>query len=148
KLLDEGVVLKISGDIDPFPELLKDKINSLISKSANNYGITLNICLNYGGRAEITEAFKKIYKNLQNSDRDINNLTYEDIEKNLYTAGLPDVDLLIRPSGEQRLSNFLLLQSAYAELWFSDILWPDFSEEDLLKAIYEYQNRDRRFGGL
>lgn len=148
KLLKEGVILRISGDLTPFPKTLKNKINDLVNRSKNNYGIILNICLNYGGRAEITDAVKKLIKEFEKSNKNIQEITYDDIDKYLYTAGLPDVDLLIRPSGEQRLSNFLLLQSAYAELWFSDILWPDFSEEDLLKAISDYQKRDRRFGGI
>lgn len=148
KLLKNNVVLRVLGDIDPFPESTKNKIIKIQEESKNNNGLNLNIALNYGARSEIVYAVKKLIFDVQNNKIEINNLDYDEISKRLYTKGLDDVDLMIRPSGELRLSNFLMLQSAYAELWFSDILWPDFNENHLLLAIKDYQKRDRRFGGV
>ncbi|MDO5041700.1 MAG: polyprenyl diphosphate synthase, partial [Peptoniphilus sp.] len=103
---------------------------------------------NFGGRSEIIRALKSIYEEISNGDLSIDDLDEESFKNYLYTKGQPELDLLIRPSGEMRLSNFMLYQSAYTEFYFSNILWPDFTEEELYKAIIDYQNRDRRFGGL
>ena len=109
--------------------------------------MTLNIAFNYGGRAEIVNATKKIAKLVQNNKISIEEITEQTISDNIYTAGQPDPDLVIRTSGEQRLSNFLLWQIAYSEFVFSNKYWPEFSNEDLLEAIKDYQHRTRKFGG-
>ncbi|NLV35826.1 MAG: di-trans,poly-cis-decaprenylcistransferase, partial [Clostridiaceae bacterium] len=120
----------------------------VVRNSEKNTGLTLVIALNYGSRNEIVNAAARIAKDVQGG-----RLMPEDIDEKLfsnylYTAGVPDPDLVIRPSGENRISNFLLWQSSYAEFWYSDILWPDFTTDDLLRAIGDYQKRDRRYGGL
>jgi undecaprenyl diphosphate synthase len=104
--------------------------------------------VNYGGRDEILNAVKHLAKKVEAGELKADDITLKDIDGNLYTAGQPDPDLIIRPSGEYRLSNFLIWQAAYSEFWFSDILWPDFTSDDLDKAIIEYSKRNRRFGGV
>jgi undecaprenyl diphosphate synthase len=108
----------------------------------------LNLAVNYGGRAEIVSAVQKIAQEVKEGTLSVEDITEEALSDRMYTAGLPDPDLLIRPSGDLRISNFLLWQLAYAEFWFTGINWPDFTSEVLLEAILEYQKRDRRFGGL
>ena len=108
----------------------------------------MNICLNYGGRDEITRAVRFLAEQCAREGRDPASITEQDISDRLYSAGVPDPDLIIRPSGEIRTSNFLLWQSAYSEYYFTDVLWPDFSKEELHKAIASYQKRSRRFGGV
>ena len=141
---DENIRVNFIGDRTP----LDDDIKSLMEKnekaSANATGLTLNIAINYGGRDEIKTAVQKIVS----SGIKAEDITEQTITDNLYTAGMPDPDFIIRPSGEYRLSNYLIWQSAYAEYWFSDILWPDFTEKHLEKAIDEYNHRNRRFGGV
>lgn len=110
--------------------------------------IDVNIAINYGGRLEIVDAVKKIAQKVKDGEINPEDITEQDISDNIYTAGQADPDLIIRPSGEYRLSNFLIWQSAYSEFWFSDILWPDFTEADLDKAIDDFNNRNRRFGGV
>lgn len=110
--------------------------------------MTLNIALNYGGRQEIVEASKAILSDFKKGIIDISDINEKTISGYLYTKDQPDPDLIIRPSGELRLSNFLIYQSAYSEFYFSNILWPDFKKNDLYKAIIDYQSRDRRFGGV
>ena len=110
--------------------------------------VILNLAINYGGRHEITEGVKKIAKKVINGEISIDDITEDVISDSLYTAGSPDPDLIIRPSGEYRLSNFLTWQSAYSEFWFSDVLWPDFTEENLIEALREFEKRNRRFGGV
>lgn len=146
KMIKNNIVFRVIGDTSAFSNKIQQRIADSMEKTAHNTGMILNVALNYGARDEVVQAIKRIFQ--EKSESLIENLTYEDLSRYLYTANLPDVDLMIRPSGELRLSNFLLLQSAYAELWFSDILWPDFSEEDLLRAIGSYQKRDRRFGAI
>jgi undecaprenyl diphosphate synthase len=119
-----------------------------VEKTGNNTGMVMSVALNYGGRAEIVEACRKATAELIENDGEPKNLTEADIEKNLYTYGLPDVDLLIRTSGEMRISNFLLWQIAYAEIVVTPTLFPDFRRPHIFEAIIEYQNRDRRFGGV
>ena len=127
---------------------MAEDIKALMKKnedgSKDATGLTLNIAINYGGRDEITNAVKKIV----NSGVNAEDITEDLISQNLYTYGIPDPDLIIRPSGEYRLSNYLIWQSAYAEYWFSDILWPDFTPQHLEKAINDYNHRNRRFGGV
>jgi len=108
----------------------------------------LNLAINYGGRDEIINAVKKISQDVKLGIISEDDITQENFTSYLYTAHLPDPDIIIRPSGEQRISNFLLWQCAYSEFWYSDIYWPDFKPEDLHKAIYDFQKRDRRFGGV
>lgn len=147
---DENIKVKFIGDFNE-PHL-DDEILNLIAdaekNSENATGMHLNIALNYGGRQEITEAVKKIIIKAKNKEICENDITEKLISDNLYTMGQPYPDLIIRPSGEYRLSNFLIWQSAYAEFWFSDVLWPDFKPKHLDKAIEEYSLRNRRFGGI
>ncbi|MGI6278993.1 MAG: isoprenyl transferase [Acutalibacteraceae bacterium] len=141
---DENIRLKFIGNLEPLDEDIKKEIKSVEEASKNAGGMWLNIAINYGGRDEITNAVKRII----NQGIDSNDITEQTIADNLYTAGIPDPDFIIRPSGEYRTSNFLLWQSAYAEYWFSNILWPDFSPRHLEKAINDYNTRNRRFGGI
>lgn len=118
-------------------------------KVSNKYSkITVNIALNYGGRAELTHAVKEIAKKVKNGEMSVDDISEDVIGDYIYTAGQPDPDIIVRPSGEYRLSNFLTWQSAYSEFWFSDILWPDFTEKDVNDILFDYQKRNRRFGGV
>ena len=141
-----NVILKVIGD----RSALSDKINAAIDHAeeytSKNTGLILNVALNYGGRAEITDAAKALAEKIANGKRTLKDVSEKDLTELMYTRGLPEVDLIIRPSGEYRLSNFLLWQAAYAEFWFSNINWPDFSEKDMYQAILDYQKRNRRFG--
>ena len=141
---DENIKVKFIGNLEP----LDDDIKALIEKnekgSENATGLKLNIAVNYGGKDEITRAVRKIVEEGISPE----DITEEVISNHLYTAGMPDPDFIIRPSGEYRLSNYLIWQSAYAEYWFSDILWPDFKPKHLEKAIDDYNHRNRRFGGV
>lgn len=139
-----NVVIKIIGDLAPFSEEMRALIMKTERLTENNSGLTLNIALNYGGRGEIVNAVKEIIKSGTAFDKVDEDL----IEKHLYTKDNPPVDLIIRPSGEMRLSNFMLWQSAYAELWFSNVLWPDFTKSHMTQAIIDYQKRNRRYGGI
>lgn len=141
KLVTQGVKINILGDISVLPEKVIQKIEYALDSTKDNDKLILNIAINYGSRQEILKAV-----NTAIVDGEI--LTDDEFSKLLYTRNQPDVDLLIRPGGEKRLSNFLLYQMSYAELYFSDIYWPDFKLESLIDAIYWYQNRNRRFGGL
>ncbi|MCQ2450844.1 MAG: isoprenyl transferase [Clostridia bacterium] len=141
---DENIKVKFIGDISVLDEDIKELIADAEKESENATGMHLNIALNYGGRDEIVHAVKKIMK----SGVDPDSITEQTISENLYTAEMPDPDFIIRPSGEYRLSNYLIWQSAYAEYWFSDILWPDFKPKHLDMAIEDYQKRNRRYGGV
>ncbi|GAA0122101.1 MAG: isoprenyl transferase [Clostridium argentinense] len=143
-----NVIFRTIGDITKLPQICQDTIENAKIKTKNNTGLTLNIALNYGGRDEIILAVKEICSEVKDEKLSISSINEELFSSYLYTDGMPDPDLIIRPSGEQRLSNYLLWQSAYAEFWYSDINWPDFKEEDLHRAIADFQNRDRRFGGV
>ena len=129
------------------PEDIISLINTLEKGSADKKTV-VNIAVNYGGRNEILHSVKKIAAQVEAGELKAEDIDLKNIEDNLFTAGLPDPDLIIRPSGEYRLSNFLIWQAAYSEFWFSDILWPDFTEDDLDKAIIDYCKRNRRFGGV
>ena len=148
ELHKNGVILRVLGDISALQEDCKKEIEDSIELTKNNTGLVLNVAFNYGGRDEIIRAIKAIANDYKDEKIDINNIDDSLVNNYLYTAGMPDPDIIIRPSGEQRLSNFLLWQCAYSEFWYSDINWPDFKEKDLQRAIYDYQNRDRRFGGI
>ena len=148
ELDSKGVVINVLGDISKLPKECIEEINKSILRTQNNKGITMNVALNYGGRDEIIKAIKSIVNEEKDGNINIDEIDDEMVNKYLYTAGIPDPDIIIRPSGEQRLSNFLLWQCAYSEFWYSDINWPDFTGKDLKRAIYDFQNRDRRFGGI
>ncbi len=139
---DKRIKVKFVGEIDKLPSPVKFKIRNIENESENNQGIVFSIALNYGSRADIVNAAKYFAKN------HIEKFSEEDFKNQLSTSQLGDVDLLIRTGGELRISNFLLFESAYAELYFSNILWPDFTEKDLDDAIENYEARNRRFGGL
>lgn len=143
-----GVVLKILGDITPTPLEVQMQIKNAMRLTKNNKGVVLNIAFNYGGRNEIIRGIKAISEDVRKGTIDIKDINEEMFNSYLYTKGIPDPDLIIRPSGEQRISNFLLWQCAYSEFWYSNICWPDFTEKDLHKAIFDFQNRDRRYGGV
>ncbi|MGH9841812.1 MAG: isoprenyl transferase [Blastocatellia bacterium] len=136
------------GRTNELDESVQFELRSAIRKTANNTGMTLNVALNYGGRVEMVDAFRKVYDKLQREGRAPDSITEAEIERHLYTANLPDPDLMVRTSGELRISNFLLWQIAYSEIYVTDTLWPDFRRPDLFAAIIDYQKRDRRFGGL
>lgn len=148
KLHKNNVKLNILGDISELNKYPREEVIRAIEKTKNNDGMILNIALNYGGRDEIIYGVKNILKDFKMGKIDIEEVNSKCFANYLYTEGQPDPDLLIRPSGELRISNFLLYQIAYTEFWFSDVLWPDFKENELYKAIIDYQSRDRRFGGI
>lgn len=144
----ENIKTRFIGD----RSVLKPELQKLMAEAeeASNSatGMTLNIAINYGGRQEIVFAAKKIAEEVRNGGLSVNTIDEKEFSSRIYTAGQPDPDLIIRPSGEQRTSNFLLWQCAYAEFWYSDILWPDFTTKDLDRALEEYAGRNRRFGGV
>lgn len=144
----ENIKIKFIGDTSVFSDDIKSLITKIETGSQNNTGMTLNIAMNYGGRAEIINTAKKIAKDVRDGKINPEDISEEMFSSKLYTAGEPDLDLIIRPSGECRLSNFLLWQSAYAELVVMDVLWPDFKTYDLNHALEIYSSRNRRFGGI
>lgn len=148
ELHKNNVVVNSIGDISKLPLICQEELRNAYEKTKENTGLVLNLALNYGGRDEIKNAVVKIAQLVKENKLQIEDINEEIISNNLYTANMPDPDLLIRPSGEYRLSNFLLWQVAYTEFWYSNIYWPDFNREHLYKAIYDYQNRDRRFGAI
>lgn len=141
KLIDEGIRLVISGDLAPVSESLRIRSLAIVEKTAAFSGKVLNIAINYGSRAELTRAAALVAESGEP-------MTEENISRRLYTAGLPDIDLVVRTSGELRLSNFFLWQCAYAEFYFTDVLWPDFKKAELDKALEWFSGRKRRYGGL
>lgn len=143
----DNIRIKILGDVSKLDDGLQKSINKILKKTENNTGLTLNIAFNYGGRDEIVKAVKKIATDVSEEKLDINDIDENLISNNLYTAGQPEPDLLIRPGGEQRISNYLLWQLAYTEFYFIQKYWPDFSEKDLDEAIKIFENRNRKFGG-
>lgn len=143
----ENIKVKILGDISAFNDKLQKSINNCMERTKDNTGITFNICLNYGGREELIRAFKIIAENIKEGKIKSDDITEKLISDNLYTNGQPDPDLLIRTSGELRLSNFLTWQLVNTEFLFIEKYWPEFKEEDLDNAIIEYQKRTRRYGG-
>lgn len=148
QLKTNNIRLRVLGDISPLPEAVREELARAIAVTAHNNGLNLCIALNYGGRDEILKAVKGIIKDVEQGKISCEDIDTQLFEKYLYTSGIPDPDLVIRPSGEQRISNFLLWQIAYSELWFSDRYWPDFTPEDLKMAIEDYMKRERRFGGI
>ena len=146
ELDEKNVRILILGDKAVFPDKQREVLIAAENRTADNPGLTLNICLNYGGRAEIVRAAKSIVEDVQAGRLSLENVDEQTISDRLYTAGQPDVDLMIRTSGEMRLSNFLLYQCAYAELLFPKVLWPDFSVQDYDEALLAFGGRERRFG--
>ncbi len=142
-----NIKIRVLGDIENLDKGIKESIEKIVEKSKNNTGLTLNIAFNYGGRAEIVRAVKRISEKVKNDELELEEINEEIVENNLYTVGEPNPDLLIRPGGELRISNFLLWQLAYTEFVFTNKYWPDFSEEDLLEAINIFETRNRKFGG-
>lgn len=147
KLHKNNIRLKIIGDTSRFSEALQQRIKEAESLTARNSGLTLNIAANYGGYWDITQAAQQLAVKVKLGELAVNEITPEHLQGLLVTGSQPQVDLLIRTSGEQRISNFLLWQIAYAELFFSPVLWPDFDEQHFAEAIVAYQQRERRFGG-
>ena len=142
----KNVKVKAIGNLNSLPKKAQKTLYSVIDQTKTNDKITLTFALSYGSREEIVNAVQNISKKVVNNELAIEEINENIINNHLYTVSLPEVDLLIRTSGEQRISNFLLWQLAYAEFHFTDVLWPDFRRDDFYKAVYEYQNRERRFG--
>ncbi|MDD5680336.1 MAG: isoprenyl transferase [Candidatus Omnitrophica bacterium] len=147
RLMDNGIRLNTIGRVDRFPAKLREKLNEVKNLTKRNSRLVLNLALNYGGRNEIVEAARQIVKDAKKGKLKTEAISEESFSKYLYTSGMPDPDLLIRTSGELRLSNFLLWQASYAEIYITKKLWPDFGKADLRKAIDSYQKRKRRLGG-
>lgn len=145
-LTTNNIRLNAIGNLDSLPSKVKKELEDVIEKTASNTRMTLTLALSYGSREELTQAIREISTLVKNNIITTERIDESIINQHLYTHNLPDVDLLIRTSGEHRISNFLLWQIAYAELYFTDVLWPDFKEEDLYQAIISYQKRERRFG--
>lgn len=145
---DNNTRFTVSGDVSKFSPKLRTAIENTVDITKDGKSITLNLALNYGGRDEIVRAARSLAQDAAQGRLAPDSLDENMFASRLDTASLPEVDLIIRPSGEQRLSNFLLWQAAYAEFWYSDICWPDFTENDMKSAILAYQSRNRRFGGV
>ena len=136
------------GRTDALQESVRRELQRAVERTARNTGMVLSVALNYGGRAEIVDAVRASLRALADAGRAPEEITEAEIGRHLYTRGLPELDLLVRTSGELRISNFMLWQAAYSEIYVTETLWPDFRRADLLEAIVDYQRRDRRFGGL
>ncbi len=147
ELHENNVKVKILGDYQKLPKEAVKSLERSLETTKNNTGLQFNIALNYGGRDEILRSVKKLAQDVQDGNLKANDITEELIEANLYTKGIPDPDMIVRTSGEMRLSNYLLWQSAYSEFVITDVLWPDFSRDEYEKTIEIFQNRKRRFGG-
>ncbi|MGV6844985.1 MAG: isoprenyl transferase [Lutibacter sp.] len=145
-ILNNNIKLMAIGNLSLLPSKVQQELNEVIEKSKNNSRLTLTLALNYGAREEIVNVIKNISKKVVNNSLNVEEISENIINNHLYTFSLPDVDFLIRTSGEKRVSNFLLWQIAYAEFYFTDVLWPDFKRENFYKAILAYENRERRFG--
>jgi len=143
---ENGVIVNAIGNIKNLPNKAKKALNDVIIKTKDNSKIVMTLALSYGSREEIVNAIKNISKKVVNKELSVKEIDENIINNHLYTFNLPEVDLMIRTSGEKRLSNFLLWQMAYAELYFTDVFWPDFRKEHFYDAIIDYQNRERRFG--
>lgn len=144
-LLENNLRLRVIGQTDLIPVRVTKELNRVIHLTEKNTRMTILLALNYGGRAEIIEAVKKVVKE---HEEDIDSIDEDEFSKYLFTSGVPDPDLLIRTSGELRISNFLLWQIAYSEIWITSELWPDFRKKHLFQAVYDYQKRERRFGDI
>ena len=147
-LLDNNIRFQVIGRMGALPPDVQDELRLGMDRTASCTGLLFNIALNYGGRAEITDAVQRLVADAQRTGSDPASIDEARIASYMYTAGQPDPDLLIRTSGEMRISNFLLWQIAYAEIWVTDVLWPDFRRRHLLQAIVDFQKRERRYGGI
>ena len=148
ELMENNVKVEVIGVVEKLPENTRKAVEDAIEQTKNNTGLKLIFALNYGSKDEIVTAVKRIAQGAANNEYKVEEIDEQLISDNLFTKDTPDPDLLIRTSGEQRISNFLLWQIAYSEFLFTKVAWPDFTEEEFYKALLEYQSRDRRFGGL
>ncbi len=148
EMCEDNVRIHFIGRVDELPGNLPKELHEAEERTKDNTGVCFNVAVNYGGRDELVTAIRNIATKVKNDELAIEDIDDKVIDDNLYTKNLPPVDLMIRTSGDIRLSNFLLWQSAYAEFWFTKTNWPDFSDKEFLKAIVDFQKRDRRFGGL
>src|SRR5512142_238778 len=147
-LLRNDIRFRVVGRAQDLAADIRDELERAVERTTSNGGLQFNIALNYGGRAEIVDAARRLFAELLRDGRDPQTIDERAFAERLYTAGQPDPDLLIRTSGELRISNFLLWQIAYAEIWVTDVLWPDFRRRHLLQAILDFQKRERRYGGI
>jgi undecaprenyl diphosphate synthase len=147
-LTKNNIKLNAIGDIASLPQKCIDDLDSAMRKTANNTSCTLTLALSYSAKWEITQAAKKLAQQVKDGVINIDDINEDNFASQLTTGGIPDPELMIRTSGEHRISNFLLWQMAYTELYFTDVLWPDFRQEDLFEAIVDYQKRERRFGKI
>ncbi|MDO4178333.1 MAG: isoprenyl transferase [Phascolarctobacterium sp.] len=145
---DNNVQVRFLGSRAGLPQIVQEKMDNAIRQTQNNTGIILNLAINYGGQAEILHAVQSIAQEVYEGKLDVSSINNKVFEEHLYTQGLPAPDLLIRPGGDLRISNFLLWQIAYAEIWTTKTYWPDFTPDHLVEAILAYQGRERRYGGL
>ena len=147
-LIENGIKLNVIGELETLKDKAKTKLKSIISETKSNKKLNLNLAISYGSKQEIVNVIREISNKVKNNIISVKNIDENIINEHLYTRNLPNVDLLIRTGGEKRVSNFLLWQIAYAEMYFTDILWPDFKKEDFLHALQDYQKRERRFGKI
>ncbi len=147
-LIANNVRIEAIGDLENLPAHTREAMQFAIDRTRDNNGLLLNMALNYGSRNEILHAMKGLLKDINDSNQSLDELDEQQFSNYLYTAGMKEPDLLIRTGGEKRLSNFLLWQLAYTEFWFTDVLWPDFSEMEFLRALKDYRQRKRRYGGI
>jgi len=147
-LIDNEIRLNTIGQIDRLPKAVRDNLKAVMDATATNTKMVLNLALSYGARAEIVEMVQQIASKARQGTVDPDAITVDTIADHLYTRGMPEVDLLIRTSGEMRVSNFLLWQIAYAEIFFTPTLWPDFGEDEFVTILKDYQHRERRFGAI
>ncbi|PRO65199.1 isoprenyl transferase [Alkalicoccus urumqiensis] len=148
KLMEENVIVRITGDTEKLPPFTQRAVENAVHETQQNDGLVLNFALNYGSRSELMEAFQKMHRDIDDGRIAEEDVTEHTVSNYLMTSGMTDPDLLIRTSGEKRLSNFMLWQLAYAEFWFTDVLWPDFTKEHFYEAVEAYQMRKRRYGGV
>ncbi|WP_102692633.1 isoprenyl transferase [Rummeliibacillus pycnus] len=148
ELMELNIRIEMIGEMDVLPDHTQRAVQNAMEQTKDNTGMVLNFALNYGSRTELVLAMQRIAKKIKDGDLEVSDITEHNITSELMTANLPDPDLLIRTSGEIRLSNFMLWQLAYTEFWFTEILWPDFDEHAFFDAIKDYQKRNRRYGGL
>lgn len=147
-LTENNICFRVIGDCNALPDFVQNHLKHALQSTAKNTGLVLNIALNYGGRAEITRAVQLIVQHAQEQPLAVNEIDEHFVSQFMYTADIPDPELIIRTSGEQRISNFLLWQSAYAEFYFTETLWPDFTQNDFYQALHAFQTRQRRLGGI
>jgi len=148
KLNENGVRLELIGDLSRFSDDIQRLANDAKDATAGNEKLIFNVAINYGGRWDIAQACQRLAEKVANGEIEVSEITEEAINNEMSTAGIPDPDLFIRTSGEYRISNFLLWQAAYSEFYFTDVLWPDFNEDEFTDALIKYTNRDRRYGNV